>query len=103
MECLIWLSSPSVWTRADADALVTPFRSPGGELSLVYFRSYLSEDYQVVPEVSSDLVSWQSGPALVSEIVLTATDQGEWIQASDLFAYDGVTPRFIRLRVDSPE
>ena len=88
---------------ADADALVTPFRSPGGELSLVYFRSYLSEDYQVVPEVSSDLVSWQSGPAFVSEIVLTATDQGEWIQASDLFAYDGVTPRFIRLRVDSPE
>ncbi len=88
---------------ADADALVAPFRSPGGELSLVYFRPYLAKDYQVIPEVSSDLVSWQSGPALVSETVMSAMDQGEWIQADDLFAYDGITPRFIRLRVDSPD
>ena len=57
----------------------------------------------MIPEVSSDLVSWQSGSAFVSEAVLTATDQGEWIQADDRFIYDGVTPRFIRLRVDSPD
>ncbi|MCH2062689.1 MAG: Ig-like domain-containing protein [Roseibacillus sp.] len=88
---------------ADAEALITPFRSSRGELSQVYFRPYLSEDYRVIPEVSSDLVSWQSGSAFVSEAVLTATDQGEWIQADDRFIYDGVTPRFIRLRVDSPD
>ena len=87
----------------DAEALGSPFISGDGALSMVYLRPYLSDDYRIVPEVSSDLVVWESGRALVSESVLSSTEDGEWVRAEDLFPADGVTPRFIRLRVSSPE
>ena len=87
----------------DAEALGSPFISGDGALSMVYLRPYLSDDYRIVPEVSSDLLVWESGRALVSESVLSSTEDGEWVRAEDLFPADGVTPRFIRLRVSGPE
>ena len=87
----------------DADTLLSPFLSEDGALSMVYLRPYLSDDYRIVPEVSSDLVVWESGRAFVSESVLNSTAEGEWVQAEDLFPVDGVTPRFIRLRVSGQE
>ncbi len=74
-----------------------------GSVGTVSLRPYLSDDYRIVPEVSSDLVVWESGRAFVSESVLNSTEEGEWVQAEDLFPVDGVTPRFIRLRVSGQE
>ena len=89
---------PGVWDRG---ALESPFLTPTGELALVYFRPYLSAATRVIPEVSSDLLFWEAGPESVSESVIWPTAEGEWVQAEDLFPYDGVTPRFIRLRVEA--
>ena len=83
----------------DGSALA-PFLSPEGFLTMVYFRRYLPEWIKVIPEASSDLISWDSGPAAVLETVLSVTDEGEWIQASDLFPYNAEEPRFMRVRVD---
>ncbi len=90
-------------SRIDDGALLEPSPGPGGVLSMVYFRRYLPERIKVIPEASSGLVSWESGPGAVSETVISANDEGEWIRASDLFPYDGVTPRFMRLRVEGFE
>ena len=89
---------PGVWDRG---ALESPFLTPTGELALVYFRPYLSAATRVVPEVSSDLLFWEAGPESVSESVIWTDAEGEWVQAEDLYPYDGVTPRFIRLRVEA--
>ena len=85
----------------DSDTLEAPFLVPGGVLTMVYFRPYLSEAIRVVPEVSTDLLFWEAGPEVVSESVIWSTAEGEWIQAQDLFSFDGVTPRFMRLRVEA--
>ena len=85
----------------DSDTLEAPFLVPGGVLTMVYFRPYLSEAIRVVPEVSTDLLFWEAGPEVVSESVIWSTPEGEWIQAQDLFSFDGVTPRFMRLRVEA--
>ncbi len=79
---------------------LAPFLSPEGFLTMVYFRRYLPEGIKVIPEASSDLISWEAGPAAVLETVLSVTDEGEWIQASDLFPYNAEEPRFMRVRVD---
>ena len=87
----------------DPGSLLAPFLSEDGFLSMVYFRRFLPEGAKVIPEVSTNLLSWDSGPGAVSETVMSVTDEGEWIEARDLFAHDGVTPRFMRLRVDGFE
>ena len=74
---------------------------PTGELAMVYFRPYLSPATRIVAEVSSDLLFWQAGSDVVSESVIWQTVEGEWVQARDLFPYDGATSRFIRLRVEA--
>ena len=68
---------------------------------MVYFLPYLSDQYRIVPEVSSDLLLWQSGSGHVEESVIWTMPDGKWIQAQDLFPYDGTTSRFMRLRVES--
>ena len=86
---------------SDRDALASPFVEPTGELAMVYFRPYLSPATRIVAEVSSDLLFWQAGSDVVSESVIWQTVEGEWVQARDLFPYDGATSRFIRLRVEA--
>ena len=85
----------------DSAALLTPFLTPTGENAMVYFLPYLSDQYRIVPEVSSDLLLWQSGSGHVEESVIWTMPDGKWIQAQDLFPYDGTTSRFMRLRVES--
>lgn len=86
---------------ADSGSLLQPVVGAGGSLSLTYFRRYLAEGITVTPEVSSDLLSWQTGPDSISETVLGSTVDGEFILVEDLFVQDGMTPRFLRLRVES--
>jgi hypothetical protein len=85
----------------DSGSLLQPVVGAGGALSLTYFRRYLAEGITVTPEVSSDLLFWQAGPASISETILGSTVDGEFILVEDLFGQDGMTPRFLRLRVDT--
>jgi hypothetical protein len=85
----------------DSGSLLQPVVGADGALSLTYFRRYLAEGITVTPEVSSDLLFWQAGPASISETILGSTVDGEFILVEDLFGQDGMTPRFLRLRVDA--
>ena len=87
----------------NSGVMLDPVMSETGHLSMTYFRRYLSDAAVVTPEVSSDLATWQVGPVNLIETVVSSNGEGEFIRVEDRFDYDGVTPRFLRLRVDCSE
>ena len=71
-----------------------------GALTLSFIRRKDVADLVYTVEVSSDLVTWQSGPGCTLELSVTALDaKRDQVVVSDLTPLSGTTKRFIRLRV----
>jgi hypothetical protein len=69
-------------------------------LSMTYTRDKLANDVDCIPEVSTNLVSWSSGPA--ATVVEQSVDLGALVQVTvrDLTPATGATHRFMRLRLE---
>lgn len=71
-----------------------------GVLNLTYVRRMDVSDLNYTVEVSSDLITWQSGSSYTREVSATALDRiREQVVVADLTPLSTVTTRFIRLRV----
>ena len=74
-----------------------------GALTLSYIRRHDISDLTYTVEVSSDLVTWQSGPSYTQELSVTPLDaQRDQVLVTDLAPLSGSVKRFIRLRVTQP-
>ena len=70
-----------------------------GRLTVSYRRNSLASQATITPEISSDLSSWQSGPANLAEIASEPLGGGvERVTVQDV-ANSGAGPRFVRLRL----
>ena len=73
-----------------------------GFLTLTYTHVNSATDINYLPEVSSDLVNWNSGPLFVSQSVLASNSAFQTIQARDLVPLGAASNRFIRLHITHP-
>lgn len=74
-----------------------------GYLSLTYKRSKTAADLTYIVEVSSDLQTWKSGAADVSNPVIQSDDgYTQTVRVKDLTSSSSAARRFIRLRVVTP-
>lgn len=72
-----------------------------GVLNMSYVRRMDVSDVNYTVEVSSDLITWQSGAGYTREVSATALDSiREQVVVADLTPLSTVTTRFIRLRVE---
>lgn len=73
-----------------------------GALQVSYPRNLLASEVTVTPEISDDLVSWNSGPAHLE--VLTEVDQGGGVMRVTVkdVAGSNAQRRFLRLRIEFP-
>lgn len=71
-----------------------------GVLQVSYPRNTLAAEVAVIPEISDDLVSWNSGPAYLE--VLSEVDLGGWVKRIKVkdIAASGARQRFVRLRME---
>jgi hypothetical protein len=71
----------------------------GGFLSITFPRLKNRLDYDFVVEVSSDLVTWNSGPVYTLETSVTPLDATrEQVTVRDLTSMSASSRRFIRLK-----
>jgi len=74
--------------------------SPESQLSLTYTRDRFADTSPFV-EVSSDMLTWKSGPAFTEDIARVPNDDGtETVTTRDLTPRPAAIARFIRLRAD---
>ena len=70
-----------------------------GRLTVSYQRNSLASQAMITPEISSDLISWQSGPAYLQEIANESLGGGiERVMVQDVENASAGT-RFVRLRL----
>lgn len=87
-------------TVTNASAELPTAGQSAGALTLSFIRRHDITDLTYSVEVSSDLVTWQSGPSYTQELSVTALDaQRDQVVAADLTPVSGSVQRFIRLRV----
>ena len=87
-------------TLTNATAGLPVAGQSGGALTLSYIRRHDVADLTYTVEVSSDLVTWQSGPDCTQELSVTPIDaQRDQVVAADLTPVSGTGRHFIRLKV----
>lgn len=76
----------------------------GGQryLTLTYSRHRDLPDVRVVPQVSSNLQTWQSGPAYLVEHSVTPAGAVDLVTVRDLTPIAAGNPRFLRLHIYTP-
>ena len=90
-------------TLVDSAADLPVAGQTAGALTLSYIRRHDISDLAYTVEVSSDLVTWQSGPSYTQELSVTPLDaQRDQVLVTDLAPLSGSIKRFIRLRVTQP-
>jgi uncharacterized repeat protein (TIGR03803 family) len=72
-------------------------------LTLTYTQDIFAGDIAYIPEVSGDLIKWNSGPGYTAPVSVTPNGDGvtETVIVRDATPM-GAAPRFIRLRVTGP-
>jgi hypothetical protein len=66
---------------------------------MTYTRLKQRFDFDCIPEVSSDITTWNSGAGFTMQTeVVTLDDIRERVKMRDVFASENITQRFMRLR-----
>jgi hypothetical protein len=94
----------SPWTVVTAANGGTPTaQNQNGYLTLTYPRLRNPIDVNYAVEVSSDLTTWNSGPAFTTQLTVTPLDATrEQVTVRDNTTITGVTRRAMRLKVTAP-
>ncbi len=74
----------------------------GGYFTLTFAKQKGATDVTVIPEVSSDMSVWQSGPAFIEQTIAAEDAITQTIRARDLTPAGPAGKRFLRLKVTRP-
>ena len=93
-------SGISPWIQATTENGGFPIvEIQSGFLTMTYTRLKQRFDFDCIPEVSSDITTWNSGAGFTMQTeVVTLDDIRERVKMRDVFASENITQRFMRLR-----
>ena len=89
-------------TKPDAAAGAPVVGQSGGFQTLTYLCPPGLTDVTYVVQVSSDLVTWNSGPSFTTTISNSLVGNQQQVVVRDLTPTSGTTRRFIRLEITQP-